>query len=119
MIPSRHVVISATGARSAAVLHTLTAATSTAHPAPGMLRGSEYLVALTRGPVTGTITVTRSGSAKAVKTVHAYDAAFWETLRPGTYFVVGHAGDAPCPPVTVTVRSGETTEAPEIDCQGE
>jgi hypothetical protein len=119
VVPSRHVVLTATGAQSSAVLRTLTAATSRALPAPGMLRGSVYLIALMRTPVTGPVSFTRLGShGSGSTTVQAYDAQFWDTFPPGNYLLRGHAGDAPCPPVRVTVRSGETTDAPEIDCQG-
>ena len=120
VVPSRHVVLIATGAESSAVLRTLTVATSRALPAPGVLRGSVYLIALMRTPVTGPVSVTRLGShGSGSTTVQAYDAQFWYSFPPGNYLVTGHAGDAPCPPVRVTVRSGETADAPEIDCQGE
>lgn len=120
VIASRHVVLTATGPESPAVLRTLTVAASGAIPAPGMLRGSVYLIALMRTPVTGPVSVTRLGShGSGSTTVQAYDAQFWDTFPPGNYLLRGHAGDAPCPPVRVTVRSGETTDAPEIDCQGE
>ncbi len=119
VVPSRHVVLTATGAESSAVLRTLTAATSGALPAPGMLRGSVYLIALMRTPVTGPVSVTRLGShGSGSTTVQAYDAQFWDTFPPGNYLLTGHAGDAPCLPVRVTVRSGESIDAPEIDCQG-
>jgi hypothetical protein len=119
VVPSR-VVISAMGPESSAVLHTLTRATSRALPAPGVLRGSEYLIALGRTPVTGLVTVTRVRTHGSISTkVHAYDAAFWDTYPLGNYVLIGHAGDAPCTPVRVTVRSGETTVAPEIDCQSQ
>jgi hypothetical protein len=120
VVPSRHVVLTATGAQSSAVLRTMTVATSRALPAPGMLRGSVYLIGLMRTPVTGPVSVTRLGShGSGSTTVQAYDAQFWDTFPPGNYLLRGHAGDAPCPPVRVTVRSGETTDAPEIDCQAE
>lgn len=120
VVPSNHVVLTATGAQSSAVLRTLTVATSRALPAPGMLRGSVYLIALIRTPVTGPVSVTRLGpQGSGSTTVQAYDAQFWDDFRPGNYLLTGHAGDAPCPPVGVTVRSGETTDAREIDCQGE
>ena len=120
VVPSRDVVIWAMGAGSSAVLHTLTVATSRALPALGMLRGSEYLIALIRTPVTGLVTVTRlRPRASTPTTVHAYDAAFWDMFPPGQYVLAGHAGNALCSSVEVTVRSGETTVAPEIDCQGD
>jgi hypothetical protein len=120
VVPSKHVVLTATGPRSSAVLRTLAAATSRAVPAPGMLRGSVYLIALMRTPVTGPVSVSRLNShGTGSTTVQAYDAQFWDTIPPGNYLLRGHAGDAPCPPVRVSVQSGQTTDAPEIDCQGE
>lgn len=120
VVPSEHVVISAMGPRSAAVLQTLTTATSRAEAAPGMLRGSEYLIALMKTPVTGPVSVMRQGPPRsAAASVQAYDAQFWKTFPPGTYELGGHAGNAPCPPVQVTIQSGRTVYAPEIDCQGE
>jgi hypothetical protein len=120
VIPSEHVAITAVGTRSRAVLDTLRAATPRAEPAPGMLRGSENLIALTRTPVTGPISILRRDAHRpGSATVQAYDGQFWDALPPGHYRLTGHAGDAPCPPVMVTVTSGVTVQAPEIDCQGE
>jgi len=120
VVPSKHVVLMATGPRSFAVLHTLANATSRADPAPGMLRGSEYLIALIPTPVSGPVSVTRRSSrGTGSTTVRAFDAQFWDAFPPGNYLLRGHAGNAPCPPVGVTVQSGQTTDAPEIDCQGE
>jgi hypothetical protein len=119
-IPSKQVILSATGPQSSAILRTLAPATSRAVAAPGMLRGSIYLIALSRAPVTGAVTVTKIGThGSASTTVKAYDGAFWDTFGPGVYLLKGHDGDAPCPLITVTVESGQTIEAPEIDCQGE
>jgi hypothetical protein len=120
VVPSKQVVLTATGAQSSAVLRTLTIATSRALPAPGMLRGSVHLIGPTRTPVTGPVSVTRLGPhGSGSTTVEAYNAEFSDTFPPGNYLLTGHAGDAPCPPVVATVRSGETTDAPEIDCQGQ
>jgi hypothetical protein len=119
-VPTKHVVLTASGPGSSAVLRTLTVATSRAVPAPGMLRGSIYLIAQISTPVTGQVSISRlSSRGTASTTVQAYDAQFWDTFRPGNYLLTGHAGDAPCPPVTVTIQSGKTTHAPEIKCQGE
>jgi hypothetical protein len=118
--PSKNVVLTATGPRSSAVLHTLTVATSQAQAAPGVLKGSEYLVALMRTPVTGLVSVTRlDGHGPGLEATHAYDGQFSDTLPPGTYLLTGQDGDAPCPPVRVSIRSGQTIDVPEIDCQGE
>jgi hypothetical protein len=120
IVPSKRVVLTASGPGSLAVLRTLKVATSRAVPASGMLRGSVYLVAQLRTPVTGPVSISRLGSRGAgLTTVEAYDAEFWGTLRPGKYLLTGHAGNAPCPPVGVTIQSGKTIDAPEIECQGE
>jgi hypothetical protein len=120
VVPSKHVVLTATGTGSSAVLRTLAVASSRAVPAPGMLRGSVYLIAQIRTPVTGPVSISRLGShGTGSTTIQAYDAQFWDTFRPGNYLLTGHAGDAPCPPVSVTIQSGKTTDAPEIECQGE
>ncbi len=120
VVPSRRVVLTASGPRSPPILRTLTVANARAVPAPGMLRGNVYLVALMRTPVTGPISATGLSSHRAGSTtLHAYDGQFWSTLPPGGYLLTVHAGDAPCPPARVTVQSGETTIAPEIDCQGD
>ena len=119
IVPSKRVVLTASGPGSLAVLGTLKVATSRAVPAPGMLRGSVYLVAQLRTPVTGPVSISRLGSRGAgLTTLEAYDAQFWGTLRPGKYLLTGHAGNAPCPPVRVTIQSGKTIDA-EIECQGE
>ena len=119
IVPSKHVVLTATGPHSSAVLRTLAAATSRAVPAPGMLRGSVYLVALMRTAITGPVSVTRlAPHAMGSTTVAAYDGQFSDTVPPGSYLLKGHAGDAPCPPVRVTVQSGQIADAPEINCQG-
>jgi len=119
-VPSKNVVLTATGPGSSAVLHTLTVATSQALAAPGVLKGSEYLVALVRTPVTGLVSVKRlDAHGPSLEAVHAYDGQFSDTLPPGRYLVTGQDGDAPCPPVRASVLSGQTTDVPEIDCQGE
>ena len=120
IVRSKHVEISASGPTSFAVLRTLAGATPRAQAAPGILSGNEYLVALGKTPVTGPISVTRLRPHRASVTgVNALHGGFSRTLPPGDYLLTGHAGDAPCPPVTVTVLSGLTVTAPEIDCQGE
>lgn len=120
VVPSKHVVLTATGPQSSAVLHTLAVATPRSISAPGMLRGSVYLVALMRTPITGPVSVTRvSSHGTGSIMIQAYDGQFWETLPPGIYLLTSHAGDAPCPAVRVTVQSGQPADAPEIDCKGE
>ena len=120
-VPSKHVVLMASGPQSSAILRTLAPASSQAVPAPGILRGSIYLIALSRAPVTGAVSVTRLSTRSSVSTtaVKAFDAQFSDILVPGDYLLTGHDGNAPCPPVRVTVESGQTSDAPEIDCQGE
>jgi len=112
-------VLTARGTRSLAVLKTLRLATSRARAAPGILKGSEYVEALTQLPVTGLVTITsRSTRGPTSSVVHAYDGQFSALLPPGRYRVSGGAGDAPCPPATTAARSGTVTVVPPIDCQG-
>jgi hypothetical protein len=118
-VPSENVVLAATGPQSSAVLNTLSVATSRAQAAPGVLKGSEYLVAVMRTPVTGLVSVKRLDAHGPALEVHAYDGQFSDTIAPGRYLVTGQDGDAPCPARRVSVRSGLTTTSPEIDCQGE
>jgi hypothetical protein len=118
-VRSKDVVITATGPGSPAVLRTLRPVTLQAHAAPGIVEGSEYLEALQQTPVTGVVTVTGLATHGApAPEVHAYDGHFSAMLAPGRYRVTGHAGDAPCPPVTTAVRSGTVTVIASIDCQG-
>jgi hypothetical protein len=119
VVQSKSVVLTASGPGSSAVLHTLKVATSRAVPAPGMLRGSVYLIAQIRTPFTGPVSISRLNShGTALTTIQAYDAQFWDTFRPGNYLLTGHTGNAACPPVRVTIQSGRTTDAPAIECQG-
>jgi hypothetical protein len=120
VVPDRNVVIAGTGPQSLAILRTLSAATSQARAAPGLLEGSMYLEALQQVPVTGPVSLTRvNAHGPALATVHAHDGHFSATLPPGTYLLRGHDGNAPCPSLSVTVQSGLPATAPPIDCQGE
>jgi hypothetical protein len=119
VIRSKNVVITATGKASAAVLRTLTTATSRALAAPGILKGTEYLEALTQAPVTGLVSVTRLDThGPALPAAHAFDGQYSDTLPPGRYRLSGQDGNAPCPSILTTVSSGRTTVLPAIGCQG-
>jgi hypothetical protein len=119
-VRSGAVILTATGPRSLAILHTLSVATSRASAAPGILKGSLYLIALNKVPVTNLVSVTRLDThGPPLPAMHSYDGQFSATLPPGRYRLNGHDGDAPCPQLVVRVRSGLTTTAPSINCQGE
>ena len=79
--------------------------------------GSEYLEALVRAPVSGPVTV-RPPSGPSLS-VEAVDGQFSFTGPPGTYVLTGHDGNVVCPPVSVTVRSAESTTALPIQCNGD
>lgn len=117
-LPSRGVVITATGPASASVLHTLAHATPRSRPAPGLLNGTEVLDAEVTVNVTGTIGASRLDSHGPAFLLHAYDGSFTTTLPPGRYQLTGQAGNAPCPSVDVSVKSGRTS-SPKLVCQGE
>jgi uncharacterized protein (DUF983 family) len=117
IVPSRNVVISGSGPKAQAIMKTLTLATRHANPASGMVSGSEYVEAIEQMPVTGPVTVTMPVSGKKI-TVTAFYGRFWFSGTPGRYVLNGHAGIAPCPPVSVTILSGEKVNAPPIRCQG-
>ena len=119
-VPSKSVVLTATGPESSGVLNTLSVATSRAQVAPGFLKGTEYLVAQVRTPVTGLVSLRKLDAPRpGLEAVHAYDGHFSDMLAPGAYLLTGQDGDAACPPVKGSVTSGRTTDVPEIDCQGE
>jgi hypothetical protein len=118
-VRSKNVVVSATGPGSLPVLRTLTAATSRAHAAPGILEGTEYLEALERVSVTGLLSVVRlDAHGPTLAAVRVYDGQFSAALTPGRYRLTGHDGNAPCRQVTAAVRSGQVSSAPSIECQG-
>jgi hypothetical protein len=118
-IPSKSVVIDASGNHASAVLHTLARATSSAEPALGMIRGTEKLQAATTVPVTGLIAVVRLNThGPALPMARSFGGLFNEQLPPGKYKLTGHDGDAPCPPVSVSVVPGFTSDVPPIVCQG-
>jgi hypothetical protein len=119
-IPSSGAVISAFGPAAASVLRTLAPATPEARPAPGLLDGTETLVALTSAPVTGHVTVTPPGPRSGETTwVMAWDGRFTAELAPGKYRLTGHAGGAPCTPVSAAVVSGRVRRAPPLRCLGQ
>lgn len=118
VIPSKQVTLSGLGPKALSIMRTLAPATREAIPATGQVTGTEHAEAIIQVPVTGQVTVKMSASGKTT-TVDVIDGQFWFLGRPGQYVLVGHAGDAPCPPVTVVLRSGENTNAPPIQCQGE
>lgn len=117
VIPAKQVTLSGSGPKALSIMGTLAPATRRAVPATGQVTGTEYAEAILRVPVTGQVTVTPLRSGKAT-TVDVIDGQFWFLGKPGRYVLVGHAGDAQCPPVTVVLRSGEDTSAPPIRCQG-
>jgi hypothetical protein len=119
-VRSGAVVLTATGPRSLDINGTLSVATSRARAAPGILKGSLYLIALSKVPVTSLVSVTRLDThGPPIPAIHSYDGQFSATLPPGKYLLNGHDGNAPCPQLVVTVRSGLTATAPSINCQGE
>jgi len=114
------VTLTATGPGSLAILRTLSVATARARAAPGILKGSLYLIALNKVPVTSLVSVTRLDThGPPLPAIHSYDGQLAATLPPGEYRLNGHDGNAPCPQLVVTVRSGLTATAPSINCQGE
>jgi hypothetical protein len=95
------------------ILRTLSVATSRAHAAPGILKGSLYLTALNKVPVTNLVSVTRLDThGPRLPAMHSYNGQFSATLPPGRYRLNGHDGNAPCPQLAVRVRSGLTTQCP-------
>jgi hypothetical protein len=98
-------------------METLTSTKPGAVVVPGHVRGYQYLETLQQLPVSGPVTVTdvRTGTSS---TIYAIGGEYTFSGGPGGYAVQGHDGNAPCPPVTVTVVSGENVTAPPIMCQG-
>lgn len=120
VVPSRHVMLSARGPRSYAVLKTLSVATADAQAAPGMLNGNEYLMTTIRTPVTGPISIVRLDShGPPLPDLNAFNGQFSATLPPGRYVLTGHDGNAACLSARATVRSGLTTRVSLLDCQGD
>jgi hypothetical protein len=84
-VRSGAVVLTATGPRSLAILRTLSVATSRARAAPGILKGSLYLIALNKVPVTSLVSVTRLDTyGSPLPAIHSYDGQFSATLPPGS-----------------------------------
>jgi len=118
-IPSKSVVITASGNHANAVLHTLARASSSAQTALGSIEGTENLEAMSTVPVTGLVTVVRLAThGPELPEARSIDGKFTDQLPPGNYQLTGHAGDAPCSTVSVTVVAGLHKDAPPIDCQG-
>jgi hypothetical protein len=116
-VPSKHVSITGTGPSALAVMRTLTRATAQASPATGFVSGTEQLSAVVVVPASGPISVVRPPS-KTIHTVTVLNGQFSFTGAPGRYVLTGHDGNAPCPPVAVTVISAERVASPPIVCQG-
>jgi len=119
-LPSKNVVVTGAGPQSMAILRTLTRATLDAQAAPGVLTGTEFLVALARAPVTGPVSVVRRDAHGLTHSlVQSFDGHLSDLLPPGVYQLTGHDGNARCPTVTAVVRSGRTSQAPAINCEGD
>jgi hypothetical protein len=116
-VPSKNVSITGAGTGALQVMETLTSARPGAVVTPGHVKGYQYLETLQQLPVSGPVTVTdvRTGMSS---TIYAIGGEYTFSGGPGGYAVQGHDGNAPCPPVTVTVVSGENVTAPPIMCQG-
>jgi hypothetical protein len=125
-IPSRAVLMTGSGPRALRIMGTLTAATSHAIPAPGMVSGSAYLVGGPSGPlaITASLAITRvapapRGANGNVTKGALLDGHYSETLPPGKYHIAISPSTASCPGLTDTVVSGQTVMAPAISCQGD
>ena len=116
-ISSMHVTITGSGPNALPIMQSLAPATRRASPAIGKVTGSEYLEALVRAPVSGPVRV-RPPSGTPFE-VEAVDGQFSFTGPPGTYLLTGHDGNVSCPPVSVTVHSGESATALPIQCNGD
>lgn len=117
IIPSRKVTVMGSGPKALAVMQSLSPATRRATAATGKVSGTEYLEALTQVPVSGSVTVTMPASGKTFK-VAAIAGQFWFFGAPGKYLLAGQDGNVVCPPVAITLVSGESVNAPPILCQG-
>jgi hypothetical protein len=117
IIPSRNVTVTGSGPKALAVMQSLSPATRRATPATGKVSGTEYLEAAMQVPVSGSITVTMSASGKTFK-VNAIAGVFWFFGAPGKYLLAGQDGNVMCPPVAITLVSGESVNAPPIRCDG-
>ncbi len=117
VIPSKQVTVTGGGPLALSIMQTLAPATPEAVPAAGKVTGTEYLVAPSRVPVSGPVTVRRLGSATSAQ-VEALDGMFSFVGHPGRYVLIGQDGNSTCGPVTVTLGSGTETGAPPILCQG-
>jgi hypothetical protein len=118
IILSRTVIVTGSGPKALSIMETLALATRHATPATGVVNGTEYSESLQQLPVSGPVTVTVPASGKTV-TVDAIDGQFSFSGAPGRYILTGRGGNVACPPVSVTVVSGERINAPPIQCQGD
>jgi len=117
-VSSAHVFVSGRGPASAAVLRTLAKAKPGASRAPGIGKGSAYLVALSRIPISGPIQVRSVATGRTI-TVQLMGGQFSFEGAPGRYVVTGSDGNAPCAPVHVSLTSGTYSTWPPFVCQGE
>lgn len=117
IIPSKQVTVTGSGPDALSIMGTLEPATPRAIPAAGIVSGTEYLEAVMQVPVSGSITITMPRSHRTLS-VTAIDGRFSFSGAPGRYVLTGHDGNAPCPPVSVILPSGERVNAPPIRCQG-
>jgi len=117
-VPSAHAYVYARGPGSKSVLATLHRSTSRAVPAPGIGKGSAYLVALARVPKSGPVQI-RSVATGKTTPVQAVNGQFSFQGLPGRYVVTTDAGSAPCAPIHVSLTSGTYSTWPPLVCQGE
>lgn len=89
----------------------------TANTAPGHIRGSEVLDAVTVSAVSGPVTLSRLGDPTWHRTVHAQAGQFAVSLPAGRYALKGRDGNASCLAVTITVRASRTVR-PTVTCTG-
>ena len=117
-VPSRGVTITGSGPEALRILKTLAPAGRHAVAASGVVDGTEYARGVGRVPVSGPISVTRSTTG-TVRSIDVVESRFWFPAAPGRYVLVGHGGDGTCEPVAVVAVSGETVDAPPVQCQGD
>lgn len=117
-IPSHHAVVVLRGPAGPAVARTLAPATSRAQSAPGLLVGTEQLVAVQSVNVTGPISVIRlDAHGPALPPLRAIDGEFSTQLPPGRYQLRGQDGNASCPAKVIRIVAGEVRRV-ALTCQG-